>query len=94
MTLSAAGLIFLSLAVTSAVLAGLLCYQEIGEVNRHLPDSEQVPYLIMYPGKMQKISAAYKRHYPNGRVNIWRIIFQTDMFLFLALTALAGGFLR
>lgn len=94
MGLNLAGIIFLALGTTCAVLSGMLSYQEIGEINRKLPDSEQVPYLFMYPGKMRKIKVEYKRLYPDGRVNLWRSLFQAGMFVFLALTAIVGGFLK
>lgn len=51
-------------------------------------------YLFMYPGKMQKIKAEYNRLYPKGRIDLWCRILQIAMFVFLALTAIAGGFLK
>jgi hypothetical protein len=94
MGLSLAGIVFLLLGATCAIISGLLSYQEIGEVNRKLPEAEQIPYLLMYPGKMRRIKTEYQRLYPNGRVNLWRSVFQVAMFVFLALTAIAGGFLK
>ena len=94
MGLNLAGVLFLCLGATCAIFSGLLTYQEVREVNRKLPDSEQIPYLFMYPGKMRRIKAEYKRLYPNGRVNLWRIVLQAAMFVFLALTAIASGFLK
>jgi hypothetical protein len=46
----------------------------------------------MYPGKMQKVKAEYKRLYPTGRVEIWRLRLQIAMFAFLARTAIFLGF--
>ena len=48
----------------------------------------------MYPGKMQKIKAEYKRLYPTGKVEAWRLRLQIAMFAFLALAAIFLGFLR
>jgi len=89
-----AGVFFLSLAVSCGVISGFLTYQEIGEVNRKLPNGDQIPYLLMYPGKMRRIKAEYKRYYPEGRVEFWRMAFQVGGGVFLALTAIACGFLK
>ena len=94
MGLPPSGVVFLSLAATCAIICGFLTHQEIGEVNRRLPDNQQIPYPFMYPGKMRKIRALYKQFYPNGRVDFWGRFFEWSGFVFLALTAVAGGFLR
>jgi hypothetical protein len=49
--LNIAGMIFLCLATSCLILSSLMTYQEIGEVNRKLPDDQQIPYILMYPGK-------------------------------------------
>ncbi len=92
--LSITAIVFLCLGTSCAVISSLLVYQEIGEVNRKLPDEEQISYFFMYPGKMAKIKAEYKRLYPKGRVEFWRFVLQAAVFVFLALAAIAGGFLR
>ena len=94
MWLNPTGLAFLALASSCAAIAGFLTYQQIGEVNRKLPDNEQISYLFMYPEKMRRLKADYKRLYPKGRVNFWRSLFQAAMFFFLALSAIASGFLK
>ena len=94
MGLNQRAIVFLSLAATCAIISGFLVCQEIGEVNRKLPESQQIPYLLMYPGKMRKIKTEYKRLCPNGRVNFWRGLFQAGMFLFAALTSIADGFMK
>jgi hypothetical protein len=88
------GMIFLSLAVSCAILSSVMIYQEIGEVNRKLPDDQQIPYTLMYPGKMAKIKADYKRLYPTGKAEFWRFALQIAAFVFLGLVALVSGFLR
>jgi hypothetical protein len=48
----------------------------------------------MYPGKMQKIKAEYKRLYPAGKVETWRVRLLVAMCGFLALAAIFLGFFR
>jgi hypothetical protein len=48
----------------------------------------------MYTGKMQKIKAEYKRLYPTGRVEAWRVRLQIATFVFLALAGIFLGFFR
>jgi hypothetical protein len=48
----------------------------------------------MYPGKMQKIKAEYKRLYPTGKIETWRLRLQIAMFAFLAVAAIFLGFFR
>ena len=69
-------------------------FREIEEINRKLPKEEHVEYAFMYPGKMKRVRLVYKGLYPRGTTNRWRLVFQTLAFLFLALTAVAAGFLR
>jgi hypothetical protein len=94
MGLNATGGAFLSLGVSCCIISGFLVHHEIGEVNRKRPDSEQISYNWMYPGKMAEIKREYKRHYPLDRVEYWRTAFQVAAFCFLALTAIAAGFFK
>jgi hypothetical protein len=94
MGLNLTGIVFLSLAVSCGIVSALLAYQQIGEVNRKLHDDEQIPYLFMYPGKMQRINAEYRRLYPDGRVDFWCKAFEVAMFVFLGLTAVALRYLK
>ena len=48
----------------------------------------------MHPGKMQKIKAAYKRFYPTGTVEAWRISLQIAAFAFFAAAAITSGFFK
>jgi hypothetical protein len=48
----------------------------------------------MYPGKMQKVKAEYKRLYPARKVETWWGRLQVAMFVFLALAAIFLGFFR
>ena len=94
MGLDVSGLVFLCLGTTCAVLSGFLVCQEIGEVNRKLSNEEQISYWFMHPGKMQKIKAAYKRFYPTGTVEAWRISLQIAAFAFFAAAAITSGFFK
>ena len=86
--------ILLSLGVSCIMFSGLLIYQEVGEVNRKLPDEDQIPYLGMYPGKMARIKREYKRLYPAGRVEFWRMTLQLAGFGFLILLFISEALLR
>jgi hypothetical protein len=46
----------------------LLAHREIFAVNRKVSDAERISSSFMYPGKMRKIKAEYKRLYPTGKV--------------------------
>jgi len=94
MVLTPSAIIFLILATGCGMVSGYFTFREIEEVNRKLPQQEQIEYALMYPGKMKRIRLAYQRFYPQGATNRWRLMFQTAAFLFLGLTALAAGFLR
>jgi hypothetical protein len=53
----------------SFVITGnLLLFVVVGEVNRKLPDNQQVQYFPWYPGKLSKVTALYSQHYPRGRL--------------------------
>jgi hypothetical protein len=61
------GLVFLGLGASSAVVGSVLVHREIIAVNRKVSDAEHISLSYMYPGKMQKIKAEYKRLYPTGK---------------------------
>jgi len=82
---------FLSLAATCGIMSGFCIFIEIGEINRKLPDNEQISYIGMHPAKMSKIKEQYDRLCPSGYAEMWRVIFQTAMFVLLGLTAIAAG---
>jgi len=42
----------------------------VAEVNRKLPDSEQVNYFFWYPGKFSKVKRLHKQFYPQSRMII------------------------
>ena len=94
MGLTPSAIIFLTLTASCGFVSWILVSREIEEVNRKLPDPEQISLGFMYPGKMQKIKTAYKRLYPDGKIERFRIIAQIAMFLFAAFTAITAGFLK
>jgi hypothetical protein len=88
------GVIFVCLGVGCAVIGTLLVHREIVAVNRKVSNAEQISLSFMYPGKMQKIKAEYKRLYPTGKVEAWRVRLQIAMLVFLGLAAIFFGFFR
>jgi hypothetical protein len=60
--------IFLSLAASCMIASGYVLSAMIGEINRRLPDDERTSYLFGHFGKYAKISAEYRRLYPQGRL--------------------------
>lgn len=84
----------LGLATGCGFLSWIFVSREIEDVNRKLPAAEQISLGYMYPGKMRKIKTAYRRLYPTGRIEAFRLIAQTAMFACLALSAIAAGFFR
>jgi hypothetical protein len=50
--LNLAGSIFLGIAATCAIISGFCIFVEIGEINRKVPESEQISYIGMHPAKM------------------------------------------
>jgi len=59
----------LSIAATCMISAGFALYAMIGEVNRKLPDNNQIGYLWFYWSKIKRILGEYKRLYPGGRLS-------------------------
>lgn len=83
-----------ALAGSFALLSGLLFYQEIGEVNRKLPEDQQISYFWMDLEKYSHIKRQYKRFYPNGKIHFLQFIFQMVGFAFFFLALIASGFFR
>jgi hypothetical protein len=81
------GWILFVIALGWGAMSGFFLMQEIGEVNRKMPDNEQISHWGMYPGKMQAIKVEYKRLYPSGRLEFWRFWLQVASLAFLGLAA-------
>jgi len=59
-------------AAVSLVAAGnLLLFVVVGEVDRKLPEDQQVQYFLWYPGKVKRVMALYRQHYPRGRLLLY-----------------------
>ncbi|HEV2400016.1 MAG TPA: hypothetical protein VGS27_23960 [Candidatus Sulfotelmatobacter sp.] len=86
--------VLLCLASSSCILSAFFLWQEIGEINRKLPDTEQISYWGMHPVKMARIKKEYKRLYPFGRIDLVRRIFQYVGFVFIALLLIPLGFFK
>lgn len=67
--LVAAVLPFTVLGFSSFVLISRM----IELVNQKLPKDQQIEYAYRYPGKMRKIRALYREHYPAGHLALWEI---------------------
>jgi hypothetical protein len=59
--------LFLS-ALTCLISAGFVTSAMIGEVNRRLPEKDQISYLWGHYSKYRKINLEYRRLYPAGRL--------------------------
>ncbi len=86
--------ILLSLACSCAMLSAFFLWQQIGEINRKLPDSEQISYWGVHPAKMAKIKREYKRLYPSGKIDLMRRILQYAAFAFMVLLLIPLGFFK
>ena len=59
---------------TLIIASSFIFYVMIGEVNRKLPENQQIGYLFFYPAKVFRITREYRRLYPHSRLNTIRII--------------------
>ncbi len=92
--ISVPAVILLSLASSSGILSAFFLWQEIGEINRKLPDAEQISYWGMHPVKMAKVKREYNRLYPSGKIDLMRRILQYAAFAFAVLLLIPLGFFR
>ena len=93
-TFSIPAAILFSLACSCCILSGIFLLQEIGEVNRKLPDGGQISYWGMHSLKMARIKSEYRRLYPFGKVDLMRRIFQYAALAVMALLLIPLGFFR
>lgn len=86
--------IFASLGGTCTLISGAIFCQVIGEVNRKLPDDQQISYWgLMHVDEATRIREEYKRLYPGGRLHHLRFIFAMAGFVLLLLATISAGFL-
>jgi len=77
-------------AVTCAVLGGYVMFAMIGEVNRKLPEDQQISYLWGHYAKYQRILREYRRLYPKGRLgSAWMLLVALVFTLGIAAMVLA-----
>jgi hypothetical protein len=93
-TFSISGAILLSLVCSCCMLSGFFLWQEIGEVNRKLPSTEQISYWGMHPVKMANVRREYGRLYPSGKIDVIRRVFQYAAFALAVLSLIPLGFFR
>jgi hypothetical protein len=87
-------LVLFAAAQVCAALGGYLQWIMLAEVNRKLPDAEQISYFLWYRGKYVRLLKEYRRLYPGGRLpTLSRVAFATGVLLFLT-AAGAFGFFR
>jgi hypothetical protein len=92
--LSLPAVALLCLAASCAILSAFFLWQQIGEINRKLPDNEQISYWGMHPIKMARIKREYKRLYPSGKIDLMRRILQYAAFGFMVLLLIPLGFFK
>lgn len=93
-TFSVSAAILLALGSSCGILSAFFLWQEIGEVNRKLPDGEQISYWGMHPAKMARVRREYRRLYPSGKIDLMSRIFQYAAFVFAVLLLIPLGFFR
>jgi hypothetical protein len=79
------------IGLSCGAVSGWLYNQEIGEVNRKLPDSEQLSYWFWHSDKAWKLKQEYKRLYPDGRLHSVMFAFQIIGLAFFFAAALSTG---
>ena len=83
-----------SVAMTCIIGAGFILFAMIGEINRKLPDNEQISYLWGHPAAYSRIYAEYKRFYPEGRLLLLYKIVLYSGFAFLVVCAWLSGMFK
>ncbi len=92
--LSIPAIVLLCLAGSCFMLSAFFLWQEIGEINRKLPDDKQISYWGIHPIKMARIRREYKRLYPSGKIDLLSRIFQYAAFAFMVLLLIPLGFFK
>ena len=83
--------VLLAGGATLAIGSSLVISAMIGEVNRRLPDDQQVSYLWGYPGKLSGIREQYKRFYPKGKLSKVLTVLEALVLIVMATCALIDG---
>ena len=83
--------VLLAGAVTLMIWSSLVIFAMIGEVNRRLPEDQQVSYLWGYPGKLSGIRDQYKRFYPTGTLSRLLTVLQAVTIVVMAICVFLIG---
>jgi hypothetical protein len=94
MPLNPASIVLFALSSSCLIVSGYCFTQEIGEVNRKLPDDQQISYWGLHSEKLAKIHRLYRRLYPQGRIHLATLALAISGFVFLLLSAVANGFFK
>lgn len=80
-------------ATSCLVSAGFVLFAMIGEVNRKLPEQNQISYLFGHSDKYSYIHKEYRRLYPKGRLLLYlKILLATGFGLLLVFAWRFGMF--
>lgn len=60
----------LVMAATFVIVANLITYAMLGQINAKLPERERLSYLGFHLAKNRRISKLYRHLYPNARL-LW-----------------------
>ncbi len=80
--------LFLILAIVCTISGVVLVQIEISQVNRMLPESEQISRLGSV-GSFFRMKRNYKRLYPSGHLDSWRAALQLSALGFILLARIA-----
>ena len=83
--------VLLAGAVTLMIWSSLVIFAMIGEVNRRLPEDQQVSYLWGYPGKLSGIRDQYRRFYPTGTLSRLLTVLQAVTIVVMAICVFLIG---
>ena len=72
---------------TLIVVSSIIVYVMIGEVNRKLPEDQQIGYVLFYPTKAFRVTREYRRLYPHGHLNTVSIVLNVIGFILGACAA-------
>lgn len=79
--------ILLALTFISGFVSTRLAFREIDEVNKEISPELHISYFFPHPAKIRHIKSMYRRLYPEGTLDRWRIFFQVLAFALFLLAA-------
>lgn len=57
-----------SISQACVITANVIWFAQLAQVNRKLPDSDQLPYFGGHWGKMRRVDNLYQHFFPQGRL--------------------------